>query len=341
MCGISGVRRYGNEPITEEVISLLLTGNEHRGGDAAGMAIQQADGAIDVFKRDVMAWKFTTLDDYKKFIGEKLRPDSLAVILHARAASQGNPRDNNNNHPMYAGKCAVIHNGVIRNDHELFNSMRLDRKAETDSDIIRAIIDEHGFTEPGIKALNKIQGSGAGAIFHPEYPGKMLLFRSGNPMCIASNENFFVFSSEKNTIHRACRPWVQRFGLWFQKSKPDMDFSIMADDTAWILGPEGFEKHFEFNIMKGWSYQEPVRMVYDKFAERQEDFDRRTNKKTGQVTVIKPESKKKFAWCEKCKLEYTIPINDDPSKYKCWNSKEKKGCNGLLIDMPKTARRVN
>jgi hypothetical protein len=118
-----------------------------------------------------------------------------------------------------------------------------------------------------------------------------------------------------------------------------MDFSIMADDTAWILGPEGFEKHFEFDIMKNWTYQEPVRQVYDKFTERQEDFDKRTNKKTGQVTVIKPEPKKRFAWCEKCKKEWLVPTDAIANEYTC--NVKIGGCGNRLIDMPKTARRVN
>ena len=104
-----------------------------------------------------------------------LEPDTVQVLVHTRAATKGSPRQNVNNHPMYAGSAAVVHNGVISNDDELFKTLKLDRKAETDSDILRAIVDEHGITPEGIEVLGKVKGSAAIACLSPDFPNKMLI----------------------------------------------------------------------------------------------------------------------------------------------------------------------
>src|SRR5690348_4815975 len=215
MCGIAGIYKYSKVPIKEEQIASLLVGNEHRGNDATGMAILQQDGKVEVLKKDIPAWQFVTCDDYIKFITNNLLDTTRAVILHARGASQGNPRELVNNHPLFAGKSAVIHNGMIKNDHLLFPALGLKREADTDSDILRAILDKYGFCDKAYTTLEKIKGSVAGAAFSMDAPGKMLIFRSGSPMTLASTEDFLFFSSEKKTIHAAAKPIVERFGIPF------------------------------------------------------------------------------------------------------------------------------
>lgn len=334
MCGIAGVIKFGNEQIREEAISMLLTGNEHRGNDATGIALAQTDGTVDVFKRDVPAWQFVCSKEYKKFLVDKLTETTWAAILHTRAATQGSPRDNNNNHPLFAGKSAAIHNGIIHNDDQVFRAMKLERKAETDSDIIRAIADEHGLTEKCITELNRLSGSAAGAIISPEYPEQMILFRSGSPMSLASSDNFFVFSSEKNTIHRAMRPFVKRFGTWFQSNKPDFDFAPMADNTAWLISAKGVELHKEFKSL-GAKYVEPFRKTYTNYRERQTAWDKREMQKT---TADKKDKKHwDEAWCEKCQKPWVIPKNANPKDFFCGSSKD-KGCNSALVARPKKAQ---
>src|SRR5271169_5366760 len=103
MCGIGGIVRWGQVPISEEQIAMLLVDNEHRGNDASGLVIQQKDGSLDILKKDTPGWILVTSKEYKTFIEEKLHEDSQSVLVHARGASCGNPRDNNNNHPISSG----------------------------------------------------------------------------------------------------------------------------------------------------------------------------------------------------------------------------------------------
>jgi glucosamine 6-phosphate synthetase-like amidotransferase/phosphosugar isomerase protein len=276
ICGIAGVVKWGNIPISEETVRVLLVGNEHRGNDASGLVVQQEDGTLDVLKKDCPAWRFVTTNEYEQFIKDRLTPTSRSVLVHARGASQGSPRINNNNHPMYAGLSAIIHNGVIRNDDQLYTLMKLERKAETDSDAIRAIVDAYGLTKEALKNIGRATGSGAIAAVHPKFQDKLMLIRSGNPLTIASNDNFFYFSSEKATLHMACRPFVQRMGMWFQSQRPDVDFLNMPDNTGYIIGPKGLELHAEVRICQG-SYNEPWRKTYEEYGKRQEKWDGQRN----------------------------------------------------------------
>lgn len=299
-------------------------GNEHRGNDASGIAIQQKDGSLNILKKDCPGWQLVTSDEYTKFIKEHLHADSRGVIVHARGASQGNPRDNNNNHPMYAGVSAVIHNGVIRNDNDMFNILKLDRKAATDSDIIRAIVDRFGVTEQAVKTLGKLSGSGAIAAFDPRYPGKLLLVRSGNPLTLASNDDFLYFSSEKATLHKACRPFVKRLGLWFHSQKTNVDFSTMANNTAYIIGKKGLEVRGECKICTG-EYHEPWRKTYEEYGKRQEKWDNMAQVKPVGVSDT---TTMKSAYCYQCKKNWVIPKDALYSNYSC--NKAEGGCGGCL-----------
>jgi asparagine synthetase B (glutamine-hydrolysing) len=340
MCGIAGIIKFGNKPITEEVLAIMLVGNEHRGNDASGVMLQQEDGTVDLWKRDVPGWTLLSEKGYEKWIREKLTDSTHGAFVHARGASKGNPRDNNNNHPMFAGQAAIIHNGVIRNDDEMFRSQQLERKAETDSDVIRAIVDKHGITEKTIEVLSKCVGSGAICAIHPRFPGKILLARSGNPLNLAHSPDFLFFSSEKDTLHKFTRPWIKRFGIWAQENKPDVAFSIMADDSAWIIGLGGLEHHKECKINMG-GYKEPWRKTYEEYEERSKKWNGAKNPPgvtvtVKSVTVAVPEGMKPAACV--CGKQWVIPVKDLYSNYRC--NKKRGGCDKVLHD-PEMIMKVN
>jgi predicted glutamine amidotransferase len=314
LCGIAGVVKFGDKPILEEQISLCLTGNEHRGNDATGLAIADEDGSVFVFKKALPAWQFVTDIEYYAFIEAHLKPTSWAVILHARAASQGKPEKNENNHPMWDGKSAVVHNGCLRNDESLFKSLKLKRSAETDSDIIRAIIDDSDSFEASMKGLNKIDGGCAAAVVDTRFPKRLMLLRSGNPMVLGSTTDHFFFSSEKATLHRAIKPWVKRYGIFFQIQKPDTAYAPFPDHTAWIIGANGQESHHKFETSRG-SYNEPIRSTYTKH------YNKKVEAKND-----------KAVWCDPCKKTWYIPSDKPAHEYTC--NKKEGGCGKMLWEMP-------
>jgi asparagine synthetase B (glutamine-hydrolysing) len=329
MCGIAGIRKYGEKPIEEHMIRLLLTGLEHRGNDASGIAMQNKQGDVFTLKNDVPAWTFTTSKIYEDWIDKNLTPDIEQVIVHARAATKGSPRYEKNNHPLFNGKTAIVHNGKLENDDEVFKKLKLDRAADTDTDIIRAILDKFGITKEAIEVLNEVRGSAAIAALSPEYPGKMLLGRSGSPLTIGSTDDFFMFASEKNVIHRAMKPLKNRFNMIFQATSIDMAFSPYPDNTLWILGPEGREFYGVLRSFWG-TYREPVRKVYTGYKERQDKWTNEAKNHVMTHTNLKDDEDVYFA-CPKCKKPLKLgkhQLSMDLNELIC--PKEKGGCGSPL-----------
>lgn len=291
MCGIAGIVKYGEDPIQVDQIRLLLTGVEHRGRDATGVALQYEDGKILVLKEDDPAWDFVSSEAFDEWMEEKLTPQVTTVILHTRKATKGSPYKLANNHPMFSGKAAVVHNGHIYNDDDLFKEMKLERGAETDSDIIRAIVDKEGLSRAALRHLGRMRGAAAIACLHPDYPRHLLLGRSSSPLVLGSTDKWLVFASEKHAIHRAMRPWVKRFGVWFQQQSLDMAFSTMADNSIWLLGPEGLLWHDKFETAQWHS------------TAKAKQEERQTVKAEPVVTLLSPAKVN----CPKCKLEVAIP----------------------------------
>ena len=304
---------------------MLLVKNMHRGNDASGVALSQADGSIDVFKDDSTPWQFVKSKEWLEFMEEKLKPDTWAAMVHARAATGGNPRENKNNHPLIAGCCAAIHNGVIRNDDYLFKDMKLDRHAETDSDIIRAIADEHGLTPKAVDIMSRISGGVASCIFDPRKPKQLMLMRSGNPICLASTEDMLFFASEKNTLHVALKPFFSRFNIWFQANRPDVGFGTFPDHTAWLIGERGLEWHGKFDSFGSGKYNEPIRKVFDGYEGRQKEFDRKAGKDNSKAEM-------KDAWCPKCKEIVAMDKDGEVTRY------YHTFCKTYLVEVPESEK---
>jgi asparagine synthetase B (glutamine-hydrolysing) len=248
MCGIGGLRRFGDEPITRAEIKQLGCALEWRGNHATGICVQDASGELHVLKGDIPAHQFMASKDLETWFEKHLHEDTLAVLLHTRYATKGKPQENTNNHPVCAGNVAIVHNGMIYNDDILFKELKLERKAEVDSDIIRAILDDTGVTRDAIGKLRRLGGSAAIAALDPQRPGWLLLGRSGSPLVLASTPGKLYWASTKDALHMAVRPVFERFGVLWRENRAgnEVGFITMNDDSAWLFGPNGLDWHDKF-----------------------------------------------------------------------------------------------
>lgn len=279
MCGIGGVKRFGKDPITPYHITSLAIGLATRGLDATGVALAD-DEDIHVLKNDVPAWKFVGSKMFKHFLKNHLTKDTHTVLVHTRAASvgKGTPRKVYNNHPMFDGETAVIHNGFIHNDDEIFEALgKVKRYAETDSDVIRAIVATHGMGKKGIRELNKLNGSVASAIISKKEPRKLLLLRSGNPLVLGHLGELLFFSSEKKAIHQATRPYRKWRNFAFQMGRSNVEFSPFPIDSAQLIGEEGLEWHGIFNsVTSNYTNTSQRHWTHEGYASRQRIIESRT-----------------------------------------------------------------
>lgn len=286
MCGIAGVKRYGNEPISLAELEVLLCSMEIRGNHASGIAIQNGNDIV-IHKMPLPAWNFLKDPATKGFFADHLREDTDTVLLHARFATCGSPNKNDNNHPMFDGKVALVHNGGIRNADHMFNETKLARFAETDSDILRALVAEHGFTAAAARQLARCAGSAAIAAVSVDYPGHLLLARSGNPLVVAHANDKLYFASTLNAIQRAVRPWEVHHGLYMRGPARGFSYNFLHDHTAYILKPDDTAVHHEMNIA-GSGFAPVVYRSHDNYAEKMQVWQ--STKSTHKV----------FAQCKEC-----------------------------------------
>ena len=205
MCGISGFSLSPNDPsvINSRLIAgTLLLGIEHRGRDATGACwfdkfgnpfVQKGAFTASAFVRNLSMWKKTT-----------------DTILHTRAWTQGEPSNNDNNHPIIAGPVIGVHNGGIWNDFELFNQMHdVERRAEVDSEAAFAAIAfgigrlKDGQAKSLIDCLEEIEGGAALAWYDADDDNRTLhLARlNSSPLVVAQNQyGSLFFASTKQSI---------------------------------------------------------------------------------------------------------------------------------------------
>ena len=256
MCGLAGIRKFGKTPITGEEMVLLLCNLEHRGQHATGVALVNPDG-IRVLKAPLPAWKYTKSKEFEEFLNANLTENTTIALLHTRWATGGNPEHNENNHPMWDGETAVVHNGMINNADFIFNQTKFKKTCGTDSDILRAIIAEHGMEEKGLRELNKLSGSAAVACVSTKHPGKLLIARSGSPLVYGFDEEAdkLYWASEAQAIIKAAKPYRLVRNVWVQDTKKNISIGSMPDNTAWLFGEQEMELHSAFNLCT--NYRQP------------------------------------------------------------------------------------
>lgn len=282
MCGVGGVRRYGDTPILAEEIKVLLCSLEYRGNHATGVALMTPDG-IQIHKHASPAWSFIALPETETFFEQHLPRASMA-LLHTRFATIGSPDENANNHPFFVDDTAIVHNGSINNHAHLFTSNKLERSCETDSDIIRALLDREGINETGIQALNDMSGSAAICAFSLSDPDKLLLARSGSPLMYGTSEDKLWWASDMQSIQKAVRPWTEQHGLVGRRPRTDVSYFTMPDNTAYILSTQGLDLRREMKTCL--NYRAPQYACNTSYASKQKQFkeERVRNRRRHVVT---------------------------------------------------------
>lgn len=205
MCGITGLsvsRHDAGQLDSVALATALLLEIESRGRDATGVAWRRNDDTW-YMKNDVPASRF--IADVKREVHVHTR----TVIGHTRYATLGSPSVNANNHPIYHGNIVGVHNGVVRNHHEVFDFIDAKRDATVDSEAIFALLHHGTSAWPGSRPadlLSLIEGSAAVAWINTgDSAGTVHLARVfGSPLHVAYTEGgSLVFASTPVAIRNA------------------------------------------------------------------------------------------------------------------------------------------
>lgn len=247
MCGIFGASFAPNSTINRHhLLSALLTASEIRGRDASGYAYVGASGE-GVYKKAVPGSQL--------HVG-KLPADAEAFIGHTRAATQGSPKDNENNHPVMSpsGSIRLVHNGVIYNDYEIRQGLGdVGKKLpEVDTAVIPAVIEALG-----IGGTEHLAGQAACAWFDDETGNTIHIAKfSRNPIAYAWLEDgSFVFASTQDILGRA----LIKVGLRWFGSYPktfdefgESDYVQILDGAVLQQGTVEWNEHYTYRG-RDWS----------------------------------------------------------------------------------------
>ena len=192
MCGIVGAVAERN------VVEILLEGLkrlEYRGYDSAGVALLQADGALNRIRRTGKVQELADAVAQQDALGS-------TGIAHTRWATHGGVTEANA-HPHFSDeRVAVVHNGIIENYLDLREQLRgkgYTFTSDTDTETIAHTVHEE--LKQGVDLLKAVQnsvkqfhGAYGTVIMDKDQPEKVVVARSGSPLVIGLGlgENFIA-----------------------------------------------------------------------------------------------------------------------------------------------------
>tara|TARA_R110002020_G_scaffold282380_1_gene498069 strand:- start:42 stop:1013 length:972 start_codon:yes stop_codon:yes gene_type:complete len=179
MCGIGGFYNTNGGKTPVSSITSLWCALEDRGTHAHGMAFNWVNGDKPVVYKKVGAANKSKSVVKKYLSGKNLR----YVLLHTRFTTQGSTHNMFNNHPIVRDGITLTHNGVLRNDRQVFNQLNVKPLGEVDTEAINAAL-----RHKGVKwTSEKIQGSMSIAWIDEKDSTQNvhLLTNGGNPLVIA------------------------------------------------------------------------------------------------------------------------------------------------------------
>jgi len=176
-----------------EFLSCLFTMSELRGRDASGFWVWRNDHYI-FEKRPTAAEDL--IERSPRWKGLRYNPGSL-YLIHTRAATDGDPNENSNNHPHIGEHSVMIHNGMIWGHNTIAIQHDLKMKTDCDSEVLLRLAESVEDIKDGLKLMYQVANDSNGtdsiatAFVDRRAPNKIYLSRnSGNPCHIYYSKRF-------------------------------------------------------------------------------------------------------------------------------------------------------
>lgn len=191
MCGIvAGVSDKDVVPVLIEGLKRL----EYRGYDSCGVAVIDA-GDI---KRARSVARVKDLDEQVESEGL----GGTTGIAHTRWATHGSAVVANAHPHIAGGRIALVHNGIIENYAELRDELVAQgatMTSQTDTEVLAHLVNfyyEGDLLEAVKKALLRVRGAYAIAVFAKDEPGRIVGARLGSPMVVGLKESANYIASD-------------------------------------------------------------------------------------------------------------------------------------------------
>ena len=200
MCGIVG---YIGPRQAYEILIKGLHRLEYRGYDSAGVAVENEDGRLEVYKH---RGKVSELEAY---CADRDTEGTLG-IAHTRWATHGEPNETNAHpHLSASRRLALVHNGTIENFAVLRDALTeqgCSFVSDTDTEVLVQLIeyvqDQTGcsLAEAVRLGLRKVVGAYAIAVIERDNPDTLITARKSSPLAIGIGEDEYFIASDASPI---------------------------------------------------------------------------------------------------------------------------------------------
>lgn len=203
MCGILGFISDDIQYPAEayQFMGALLDESKRRGRDAAGFAAV-AENRFITDKHAVSAEDFIRLSRaFRSLRGKR----TISFIGHTRAATNGSPSINTNNHPFHGPRYSMVHNGGVYSFRAIANKYNFDLKTNCDSELILHFLESRKNIRDGIiDAFSALDATSFMAVATLDRDnGNIHLFRNSSSPCVImriKRWNATIFASTLSII---------------------------------------------------------------------------------------------------------------------------------------------
>lgn len=208
MCGIFGISLTKESAVKQhyhKIASTLFLLSESRGKEASGFAIHTGK-ELRYLKSPFPASDLVNSDVFKNEVDRLINSGNsfFTTIGHSRLVTNGYEQYNENNQPVIKNNLAVIHNGIIVNDAELWKKYSDEEKlsgldSEVIPTLIRRFLNQGDTLQTALSNLYKeIYGMTSIAVLPFENKNLILATNNGSLYYVSSEDkSAFVFASER------------------------------------------------------------------------------------------------------------------------------------------------
>lgn len=239
MCGIMGYYSFGNKTPDKKHITEMFDLLETRGRDASGYCFVES-GELVVNKAPIKSSELIQTTQWKQLKLPKI------MLLHTRMKTQGDPKNNSNNHPIYSKSgLAIVHNGMIYNDKEIFGKNK--RDGEVDSEAILEVLSSNKKGDKIKRVFDRLRGSFAFAAIDKNNPELLTLVKKDNPVELYydTERDILYFCSEKEIMQEALN-LKQTTKRGFNLGEGGYHHYTMGNNYALIINKEGVESYKKY-----------------------------------------------------------------------------------------------
>jgi glucosamine 6-phosphate synthetase-like amidotransferase/phosphosugar isomerase protein len=188
MCGTFGFVSRDGSPVNLDTLKRVAAVTATRGMHAWGLAWIDGHGRLKMFKQP------GAITDSLGLLA--IARDARVLIGRTRFATQGNPKNNLNNHPHPVDGGWFVHNGVILNYGSLIQRFNLWPVSNCDSEVLGLLIEqeEGRLIERCTSAVLSVQKSPL--VFLGLWkPGRLVAVRQGNPLHLGTTKQGYFLAS--------------------------------------------------------------------------------------------------------------------------------------------------